>query len=120
MSRPRGLFSGACPHPFVFGADDSRTMAAFEPKDREMTARNCLKMIREGVINSRPARGADQRNALGHEFLRDNHAKMSADLRHQADKRRRSLARGSAAGEIACRFGYRLRQNGAKREIACL
>jgi hypothetical protein len=84
-----------------------------------MTARDCLKMIREGVIDCRPARDADQRNALGHEFLRDNHAKMSADLRHQADKRRRGLARGSTAGEIACRFGYRLRQNGAKREIAC-
>src|ERR1700720_846758 len=98
MSRRRGLFSAAPPHPFIFGTDDSRTIAAFEPKDREMTARNCLKMIREGVINCRPARGADQRNALGHEFLRDNHAKMSADLRHQADKRRSGFARGRATG----------------------
>src|SRR4029077_20030858 len=100
MSRRHGLFSATSPHPFVFGTDDSRTIAAFEPKDREMTARNCLKMIREGVINSGPARSADQRNALGHEFLRDNDAETSADLRHQADKCRRGLARGSAAGEI--------------------
>src|SRR5580704_5591323 len=118
MSRHRRPVSAASPYPFVFGTDDSRTIAAFEPEDREMTARNCLKMIREGVINCRPARGADQRNALGHEFLRDNYTKTSADLRHQADKRRRGLARGSAAGEIACRLGHRLRQNGAKREIA--
>src|ERR1700738_5567221 len=97
MSRRRGLGQwvdplpglAASPHPFVFGADDSRTIAAFEPKYREMTARNCLKMIREGVINSGPARGADQRNALRHEFLRDKHAVTGADLRHQADKSRR-------------------------------
>lgn len=78
-----------------------------------MTTRNCLKMIREGVINRGPARGPDQRNALGHEFLRDNHPETGTYLRHQADKRRRGLTRGSATREIACCFGYRLRQNGA-------
>jgi hypothetical protein len=59
------IFSAASPHPFVFGMDDSRAIAAFEPEHREMAARECLKMIREGVIDRRPARGADQRNALG-------------------------------------------------------
>src|SRR5208283_4855639 len=45
---------------------------------------------------------------------------MAANLRHQTDERRRDLASGAAAREKACRFGYRLRQYGANREIAGL
>ena len=71
-----------------------------------MTARDCLKMIREGVIDCRTAGSADQRNALSDELLRDDNAKMGANLRDQANKRRRDFVNDAAAGEIACGFGH--------------
>ena len=71
-----------------------------------MAARDRLEMIGKGVIYCRAAGGADQRNALSDELLRDDNAKIVANLRDQADKRRREFVDNAAAGEIACGFGH--------------
>src|SRR5450631_1943261 len=118
MSRRFRRLSSVCPYSLIFGADGTRAIPAFKPENREMAPRDRLKMIREGVIERRPARRAEQRNALGHNLLRDNCTNMAADLFNQTDKRRRNLASSAAHGKIACRFGVRLRQYGANREIA--
>src|ERR1700730_10628383 len=118
MSRQSGHVSGAIPHPLIFGANNTRAIPAFKSQNREMAARDRLEMICEGVIDRRPARGADQRNALGHKLLRDGGTEMAADLCYQADNNRRCLANSATTREIARRFAHRLRQNGANREIA--
>ena len=56
-----------------------------------MAARDRLEMIGEGVIYCRAASGADQWNALSDELLRDNNAKIGANLPDPADKRRRDF-----------------------------
>src|SRR5476651_1760133 len=89
MSRRFRRLSSVCPYSLIFGADGTRAIPAFKPENREMAARDRLEMIREGVIDRRPARCAKQRNALGHQLLRDSGTKMAAYLCNQTDKRRR-------------------------------
>ena len=72
-----------------------------------MTARDCLKMIREGVIDCRTAGSAvNKRNICRRRFCETTTPKWEPILRDRANKRRRDFVNDAAAGEIACGFGH--------------
>ena len=71
-------------------------MAALQPADDEMAARQGLKMFGEGGVDRRAADRADHRHGLGGEFLADRDAEARGDLRDQPRDDRRRLA-GEAA-----------------------
>src|SRR5215467_13560446 len=60
------------PQSIVFGPHRVDAVDAFEPADREMTARDILEVLDEGEIDRRTADCTDDRHGLRRHFLRDD------------------------------------------------
>ena len=64
----------------------------FETANGEMAARYLPEMLDEGVVHSRPADCADDRNGLRRELLRDHRPEARRDLRDEANQQRALFA----------------------------
>src|SRR5882757_5134937 len=83
----------------IFGANPLLAIEPLEAAHRKMTTGDILEMLDERVVHRCTAEGADERQGLRHNLLRDHQSEVCSDLGDELQQDGRTFLEEAAFGD---------------------